>query len=70
VAAAGRDVQVVLSTHSLELIDAIVEASSTDEALARLSLYRLALQDGKLSTSRLAGAQVKQLRSQIEEDLR
>jgi hypothetical protein len=69
VAATKRGVQVILATHSLELIDAIVEASD-DAALDNLSLYRLALKDGALKSSRLAGGEVKLLRAQIEEDLR
>jgi len=70
VAAAKRGVQVILTTHSLELIDALVAASDDDAALARLSLYRLALKDGALASTRLAGPEVKLMRSQIEEDLR
>jgi energy-coupling factor transporter ATP-binding protein EcfA2 len=69
VAATKRGVQVILATHSLELIDAMVEASD-DAALNNLSLYRLALKDGTLTSSRLAGGEVKLLRAQIEEDLR
>jgi hypothetical protein len=69
VAAAKRGVQVILTTHSLELIDALV-AASDDAALESLSLYRLALHDGKLASTRLVGREVKLMRSQIEEDLR
>jgi ABC-type branched-subunit amino acid transport system ATPase component len=45
VAAVRRGVQIVLSTHSLELIDALV-AESSEEDLAKLALYRLWLQAG------------------------
>jgi hypothetical protein len=44
-AAMRRRIQIVLSTHSLELIDALVGESSQDD-LAQISLYRLQLQAG------------------------
>ncbi len=44
-AAMRRKIQIVLSTHSLELIDALVGESS-DADLRQLSLYRLQLQAG------------------------
>jgi len=69
VAAVRRKIQVVLTTHSLELIDAILAASS-EEDLDRLSLYRLKLQDGVLQSSRLSGREVAFSRTTIEDDLR
>jgi hypothetical protein len=68
-AAVRREIQVVLSTHSLELIDYIL-AESGAEDLDRLSLYRLQLHDGMLATYRMPGSEVALARSQIEEDLR
>jgi predicted ATPase len=68
-AAVKRGVQVVLSTHSLELIDALVDAASNDD-LARLSLHRVQLADGELLTSRLAGDDVSLARFEIASDLR
>jgi energy-coupling factor transporter ATP-binding protein EcfA2 len=68
-AAVRRQVQVVLSTHSLELIDALVGESS-DADLAQLSLYRLQLQAGNLQSSRLPGPQVAFARTEIQDDLR
>ncbi len=68
-AAVRRKIQIVLSTHSLELIDALL-AESLDQDLARLSLYRLQLQDGALQSSRLAGPDIAFARSEIEDDLR
>jgi predicted ATPase len=68
-AAVRRDIQVILTTHSLELIDALV-AESSQEELPRLSLYRLFLEDGTLTSSRLAGPDVAFARSEIEDDLR
>ena len=68
-AAVRRGLQVVLTTHSLELIDALL-AESTPQDLERLSLYSLVLQGGVLKFSRLPGPEVQFSRSQIEEDLR
>jgi hypothetical protein len=68
-AAVRRQVQVVLSTHSLELIDALLGESS-DADLAQLSLYRLQLQQGSLKSSRLPGPEVAFARTQIGDDLR
>ena len=67
--AVRRKIQVVLSTHSLELIDALL-AESSDQDLAQLSLYRLQLQDGDLKSSRLAGPDIAFARATIEDDLR
>jgi len=68
-AAVRRQIQVVLTTHSLELIDALLGASS-DLDLDRLSLYRLQLQEGKLKSSRLSGPEIAFARAEIEDDLR
>jgi predicted ATPase len=68
-AAVRRDIQVILTTHSLELIDALL-AESSDKDLARLSLYRLKLEDGVLKSSRLPGPDIAFARTEIEEDLR
>src|SRR5205823_1390215 len=68
-AAVRREIQVVLTTHSLELIDALL-AESTDKDLARASLYRLKLEDGVLKSSRLSGPDIAFARTEIEEDLR
>jgi energy-coupling factor transporter ATP-binding protein EcfA2 len=67
--AVRRGVQVTLTTHSLELIDALVAASS-DEDLKKLSVYGLKLQEGVLKSSRLAGPEVAFARTEIEDDLR
>jgi predicted ATPase len=68
-AAVSRGVQVILSTHSLDVIDAIV-AEADDDILKKLSLYRLRLDAGELFTSRLSGEDVTLSRTQIEDDLR
>jgi predicted ATPase len=68
-AAVRRNIQVILTTHSLELIDALV-AESSQEDLTRFGLYRLCLEDGGLKSSRLAGSDVAFARAEIEDDLR
>lgn len=62
-------IQVIITTHSLELIDALLGALR-DEELPLLSLYRLRLDRGLLRTSMLTGAEVLQSRGEIEDDLR
>jgi len=68
-AAVRREIQVILTTHSLELIDALVAESSPDD-LQRLSLYQLELDNGKLISVRKPGPEVAFSRGEIEEDLR
>lgn len=68
-AAVRRQIQVVLTTHSLELIDALL-AESSDKDLEDLSLYRLQLQAGNLKSSRLIGKDIALARTTIEDDLR
>lgn len=64
-----RNLQVVVTTHSLELVDHLVQQS--DEAdLARISLFSLRLEGGELKSSRHAGRDVTSVRSAIENGLR
>jgi hypothetical protein len=67
-AAVKRGVQVVLSTHSLELVDALRTHLGDD--LPMLTLHHLANQDGELSAVRYAGPEVALARDTIGEDLR
>jgi ABC-type uncharacterized transport system ATPase component len=67
--ATARGVQVVLSTHSLELIDALTLGRPNIE-LARVAVYRIALDRGNLKSTRLDGQDVALARSSIEDDLR
>ena len=67
---AVRDgVQVVLTTHSLELIDALL-AASTEDDLQRMAIYRVQLDNGVLKTTRRAGPDAAFARAEIEDDLR
>jgi len=69
VAAVRRDIQVILTTHSLELIDALLAAANGDD-LELVSVYRLDLAQGELRSHRLPGPEAAFARSQIEDDLR
>ncbi len=69
VASVRRGVQVILSTHSLELIDALL-AELKDDELPLLSLYRLKIADGVLKKSRLEGSEVRLSRGETGDDLR
>ncbi|WP_437906809.1 AAA family ATPase [Sorangium sp. So ce327] len=64
-----RGLQIILSTHSLELLDALLSALKDDE-LGLLSLYRLKLAGGELRHSRLEGSEVRLSREAIGDDLR
>lgn len=60
--------QLVLSTHSLEFIDALLPED--DEQLDHLVLFNVALEDGRLAVSRLSGPEIMAQRTVIEGDLR
>jgi predicted ATPase len=67
--AVRRGVQVVVSTHSLDLIDSLL-AHATPEDLERLVVFRVVTRDGVLLKSSFPGAVVATARQDIDEDLR
>ena len=70
-AAAARGVQVVLSTHSLDLIDSLVASADGEAGLERLRVVRIArTKDGELRSSVYAGREVAEARDAVGEDLR
>lgn len=69
-AAVRQNTQVILTTHSLELIDALIAETKDDSELDMISVFRLLLEDGCLRTSRFDGHDALLMRSSIEEDLR
>ncbi len=69
-AAVAQGTQVVLSTHSVDMLDALLSQAPDRFALDRLAVYRLMLCDGILKTQRLAGSDVRFHRERIGEDLR
>ena len=60
--------QIVATTHSLELLDALFGFEGAD--LTKAALFRLSLRGGKLKAVRVAGEKVRELRAEIGEDLR
>lgn len=68
-AAMRRDIKIVLSTHSLELIDALLDAAS-DADLERIALFNLSLDSGELRSSRYCGTDIAFNRDVVANDLR
>jgi energy-coupling factor transporter ATP-binding protein EcfA2 len=68
-AAVRRNVQIVLSTHSLELIDSLLSECG-DADLNYLSVCYMRLEGGILKSAQLPGPDVAFSRFQIEDDLR
>ncbi len=64
-----RGLQIVLSTHSLELIDALL-GQATHEELEKIALFNLALDKGQLRSSRASGPDLLFARRTLEHDLR
>lgn len=69
VANVRRGVQVVLTTHSLELIDALLVASG-EEGLGSMALFSLKLEQGELTSGRRTGEEIAFARETLETDLR
>ena len=69
-AAIRRGIQVVISTHSLEFIDTLLSEVQTQEELDEMSVFRLLLKEGCLSSSRIAGSDIAFSRTEIGDDLR
>lgn len=64
-----HDVQVVLTTHSLELIDALIATAPTSH-LDKLTVFRLKVEEGKLLSTRISGTDAAAMRADFEDDLR
>jgi predicted ATPase len=69
-AAVRRAIQVIISTHSLELIDLLLGEVQGQEELDKMSVYGLMLKDGCLRSSRTQGADIAFARTTIGDDLR
>jgi predicted ATPase len=69
-AAAQRGIQVILTTHILDLIDSLLALGGKAEQLDQLACYRVQLTDGQLHVHRLSGQDASRRRAEIEEDLR
>ncbi len=64
-----RGLQVVLTTQSLELVDALLGESAMPD-LNQMVLFRLLLEGGRLDSSALPGGDVALMRQCLEEDFR
>lgn len=64
-----RGVQIVLTTHSLELIDALLSEAS-EQDVAGMSVFNLLLKDGELRHGRRLGSEITFARQNMESDLR
>lgn len=68
-AAMRRGIQVVMTTHSLELIDAVIATADAAD-LEQIVLFNLVLEAGRLKSSRYSGADLPYNREIIANDLR
>lgn len=64
-----RGVQMVITTHSLELIDALLAEAEGDD-IEGLVLFNLLLENGELKSGRRAGEEIAFARETLEKDLR
>jgi hypothetical protein len=66
-----RGLQVVLTTHSLELIDALLRSAARwDLPVDDVAVFRLALREGQLRSTRRAGAELVSVRDELALELR
>ena len=65
----GLGRQLIITTHSLEYLDAQF-LDATEDELARAAVVRLSLADGQLTSVTIPGPTVRELRAEIGEDLR
>lgn len=64
-----RGVQIVLTTHSLELIDALI-GEATDQDIEKMVVLNMGLEDGELRYGRRHGEAITFARQTLENDLR
>lgn len=70
VAAVKRGLQVVVATHSLELIDELLLAAKKSEMLDKLTVQNLRLVGGVLASTRFEGPESDRIRNVIGTELR
>lgn len=70
VASVQRGLQVVVATHSLELIDELLLAAKKSEILDKLSVQNLRLVGGVLSSTRFEGPESDRIRNEVGTELR
>ncbi len=70
VSAVKRGLQIVVATHSLELIDELLLSASKADLLDQLSVQKLRLTNGRLETTVFSGAESDKIRNVIGTELR
>lgn len=72
VGAVRRNVQVVMTTHSLEIIDLLLSELTDDEVMdpGMMSLQKIRLRDGLLTAIAIPAFDAEQARTALSEDLR
>lgn len=70
IAAVKRGLQVVVATHSLELIDELLLSATKSELLDKLSVLKLKLVSGQLQSTVFTGAEADKIRNEIGTELR
>ncbi len=68
--AAEKNIQTIMTTHSIEFIDFILNEMQSGNNLDKLSLYMVKLDDGNLSAARISGESIEVERHTIGADLR
>jgi predicted ATP-dependent endonuclease of OLD family len=61
--------QIILTTHSLDLIDSLI-AEASDDVLKQLTVFQMRCDGGKLRVNPVAGTDVKFQRKELEAELR
>ena len=69
-AAVKRGIQLVVSTHNLDMVDFLLDDAARDDRLAEVAVFRLVLDQGQLKSSRFSGEEARFARLDIQEDLR
>jgi len=69
-ASVRKNNQVVLTTHSIELIDALLDAATEPGDLDKMSVFWVTLNDGELKSVRIPGEDVAFERENLGKDLR
>ena len=65
-----RAKQIMISTHSIELIDMLLEEAEKQGILDNIAIYRTTLEEGVLNATRYEAHEAIQLRRELEYDLR
>ncbi|MHC1637258.1 MAG: AAA family ATPase [Candidatus Nezhaarchaeales archaeon] len=65
-----RELQLLMTTHNIELIDMLLEEAEKQENLNNIAIYKLTLEEGNLNATRYEAQEAIQLRKELNYDLR